>query len=177
MALNSYQLLIKTRNKEERYVNTWVIVLIVTAVILGAAAVALYFLGKRAQKKQAEQQEQIEAMKQTVSMLIIDKKRMKMKDAGLPQAVMASASKLMQRAKLPIVKAKIGPQVLSLVCDEKIFDSIPVKKEVKATVSGIYITSVKGLHGKSAPQPAKKKSWWKRAADTIQEKGGAKSFK
>ena len=122
-------------------------------------------------------QEQIEAMKQTVSMLIIDKKRMKMKDAGLPQAVMASASKLMQRAKLPIVKAKVGPQVLSLVCDEKIFDSIPVKKEVKATVSGIYITSVKGLHGKSAPQPAKKKSWWKRAADTIQEKGGAKSVK
>ena len=98
--------------------NTWVIVLIVTAVILGAAAVALYFLGKRAQKKQAEQQEQIEAMKQTVSMLIIDKKRMKMKDAGLPQAVMASASKLMQRAKLPIVKAKVGPQALSLVCDE-----------------------------------------------------------
>ncbi len=157
--------------------STWIIALIVAVVILGAVAAVLYFLGKKAQKKQAEQQAQIEAMKQTVSMLIIDKKRMKLKDAGLPQAVMASASKMMQRAKLPIVKAKVGPQVISLVCDEKIFDSIPVKKEVKATVSGIYITSVKGLHGKAAPQPEKKKSWWKRASDTIQEKGGAKSVK
>ena len=92
--------------------NTWVIVLIVTAVILGAAAVALYFLGKRAQKKQAEQQEQIEAMKQTVSMLIIDKKRMKMKDAGLPQAVMASASKLMQRAQMASTMARSEQIVL-----------------------------------------------------------------
>lgn len=157
--------------------SSWIIVLIVTVVVLGIAAVVLYFLGKKAQKKQAEQQAQIEAMKQNVSMLIIDKKRMKMKDAGLPQAVTASASKLMQRAKLPIVKAKVGPQVVSLVCDEKIFDSIPVKKEVKATISGIYITSVKGLHGKAPVREVKKKSWWKRAADTIQEKGGAKSVK
>ena len=157
--------------------NSWIIVLIVTVVVLGIAAVVLYFLGKKAQKKQAEQQEQIEAMKQTVSMLIIDKKRMRMRDSGLPQSVIASASKLMQRAKLPIVKAKVGPQVLSLVCDEKIFDSIPVKKEVRATVSGIYITSVKGLHGKAPVQEVKKKSWWKRAADTIQEKGGARSIK
>ena len=153
------------------------IVLIIILVILIAAIVVLYFLGKRAQKKQAEQQEQIEAYKQNVSMLIIDKKRMKLKESGLPQAVIDSTPKLMRRAKLPIVKAKVGPQVMTLVADEKIFDSIPVKKEVKATVSGIYITSVKGLHGKSAPQPAKKKSWWKRAADTIQEKGGAKSVK
>ncbi len=157
--------------------NTGVIVLIVVIVVLGIAGTVLYFLGKKAQKKQAEQQAQIEAMKQTVSMLIIDKKRMRLKDAGLPQAVMASASKMMQRAKLPIVKAKVGPQVVSLVCDEKIFDTIPVKKEVKATVSGIYITSVKGLHGKAACQEPKKKSWWKRASDAIQEKGGAKSVK
>ena len=157
--------------------STGIIVLIVAIVILAAAAVALYFLGKKAQKKQAEQQAQIEAMKQTVSMLIIDKKRMKMKDAGLPQAVMDSANMMMKRAKLPIVKAKVGPQVLSLVCDEKIFDSIPVKKEVKATISGIYISSVKGLHGKPIVQPPKKKSWWKRASDAIQEKGGAKSVK
>ncbi|MGN0307316.1 MAG: hypothetical protein ACI4DN_03770 [Lachnospiraceae bacterium] len=157
--------------------NTWVIVLIVVIVILAAAAIGLYFLGKKAQTKQAEQQAQIDAMKQTVSMLIIDKKRMKLKDSGLPQSVMDSANFMMKRAKLPIVKAKVGPQVLSLVCDEKIFDSIPVKKEVKATVSGIYISAVKGLHGKPAVQEQKKKSWWKRASDAIQEKGGAKSVK
>ena len=136
--------------------STLSIVLIVIAVILVAALIALYFFGKKAQKKQDEQREQLEAAKQTVSMLIIDKKRMKMKDAGLPAIVLEQTPKLLRGSKLPIVKAKVGPQIMSLVCDEKIFDNVPVKKEVKAVVSGIYITDVKGLHGKSAPVEQKK---------------------
>ena len=123
--------------------STGSIVLIVILVVLVAALVALYFFGKKAQKKQAEQQQQLEAAKQTVSMLIIDKKRMKLKDAGLPSLVLEQTPKLLRNSKLPIVKAKIGPQIMSLVCDEKIFESVPVKKEVKASVSGIYITEVK----------------------------------
>ena len=157
--------------------NTGTIVLIVVLLVLVAAVVALYFVGKKAQKKQEEQQQQIEAMKQTVSMLIIDKKRMKMKDAGLPSQVMESANRFAKNAKLPVVKAKIGPQIMTLIADEKIFDSIPVKKEVKATVSGIYITSVRGLHGKSVPVEKPKKSWWKRTVEAAQEKAGAKSVK
>ena len=153
------------------------IILIVVLLVLIAATVALYFLGKKAQKKQEEQQQQLEAMKQTVSMLIIDKKRMKMKDAGLPQQVMNSANRLAKNSKLPVVKVKIGPQIMNLIADEKIFDSIPVKKEVKATVSGIYIMSVKGLHGKQAPVEQKKKSWWKRTVEAAQEKAGAKAVK
>ena len=164
------------------------IVLSIILAVLVILLVVLYFLGKKAQKRQNEQQQQIDAMKQTVSMLVIDKKRMKMKDAGLPQAVMAQADrkstrlifrspKLMRRAKLPIVKAKIGPQILSLVCEEKIFDSVPVKKEVKAVISGIYITDVKGLHGKPIQAPAKKKGFFKRALESAQEKAGAKPVK
>ncbi len=152
-------------------------VLLIILAVLVILLVVLYFLGKKAQKRQNEQQQQIDAMKQTVSMLIIDKKRMKMKDAGLPQAVMAQAPKLMRRAKLPIVKAKVGPQIVSLVCEEKIFDSVPVKKEVKAVVSGIYITDVKGLHGKPIAAPAKKKGFFKRALENAQEKAGAKPVK
>ena len=110
-------------------------------------------------------------------MLIIDKKRIKMKDSGLPQAVIAQTPKLMRGSKLPIVKAKVGPQILSLVCDEKIFDSVPVKKEVKAVVSGIYITDVKGLHGKPIAQEQKKKGFFKRALEQAQEKAGAKVIK
>lgn len=151
--------------------------MIVILVVLIAAVVVLYFLGKKAQKKQDEQQAQMDAMKQTVSMLIIDKKKMRLKDAGLPPQVLAQAPKLMRMSKLPIVKAKIGPQVMSLVCDAKIFDDVPVKKEVKATVSGIYITGVKGLHGKSEAKPVKKKSKYKQFVEKIQEKGGAKPIK
>ena len=156
--------------------NTVTIVLLVILAILIVAVVVLYILGRRAQKKQ--EQQQIEASKQTVTMLIIDKKKLKLKDSGLPQVVIDQTPKLMRASKLPIVKAKIGPQIMSLVCDAKIFDSIPVKKEVKAVVSGIYITSVKGLHGSIQNNtPKKKKSKFANFVDKLQEKAGAKPIK
>ena len=153
------------------------IVLIVVLVLILAAIIAMYVLGKKAQKKQAEQQELMEANKQTVSMLIIDKKRLKIKESGLPQSVIDQTPKLMRGQKLPIVKVKIGPQIMNLISDEKIFDSIPLKKEVKATVSGMYIMGVKGLHGKVEVAPPKKKGFFKRAMEAAQEKAGAKPIK
>ncbi|MBQ2800125.1 MAG: hypothetical protein IJF03_01915 [Lachnospiraceae bacterium] len=144
--------------------NTGTIILLIILAVLIILLVALYFFGKKAQKKQEEQQSQLEAVAQTVSMLVIDKKRMRLKDAGLPQMVIDQTPKLLRRSKLPIVKAKVGPKVMSLICDEKIFDSVPVKKEVKAVVSGIYITSVKGLRG-PLEQPAKKKGFRQKLQD------------
>ncbi len=154
--------------------TTFQITLLVILIVLIVGAVALYFIGKKAQKKQAEQQEMLEANKQTISMLIIDKKRMKIKDSGLPQMVIEQTPKMMRNSKMPIIKAKVGPQIMSLICDEKIFDSVPVKKEVKAVVSGIYVLGVKGLHGKTDTQPKKKKGFFKRALEAAQEKAGAK---
>ena len=138
--------------------QTWQIVLIVIAVVLVAVIIALYFFGKKMQKKQAEQDEQLAQHKQTVTMLIIDKKMMKLKDAGLPQAVIAQTPKLMRGSKLPIVKAKVGPKVMTLIADEAVFADIPVKKEVKATVSGLYITAVKGIRG-PLEKPEEKKGF------------------
>ena len=154
----------------------WMVLLIILVVLLAALA-ALYFFGKRMQKKQAEQQEQIEAAKQTISMLVIDKKRMRMTEAGLPQFVIDQTPKIMRNQKLPIVKVKIGPQIMNLISDEKIFDNIPLKKEVKATISGMYILGVKGLHGKIELAPPKKKGFFKRAMEAAQEKAGAKPVK
>ena len=68
---------------------------------------------------------------------------MRLKDSGLPAVVIEQSPKMLRRSKLPIVKAKIGPKVMTLICDASIYDSIPVKKEVKAVVSGLYITEVK----------------------------------
>ena len=152
------------------------IVLIVVIVLLIAAIVAIVIFGRRAQKKQQEQQAQLDAMKQSVSMLIIDKKRMKLNEAGLPQAVIDQTPKLLRRSKLPILKVRVGNRVMSLICDEKIFDRVPVKKEVKASVSGIYVTEVKGLHGK-APVTEEKKGFFKNLISKAQEKAGAKMVK
>ena len=158
--------------------KTWAVVLLVILAILIVAVVVLYFLGRKMQKKQEEQQQQIEAYKQNVTMLVIDKKIMKLKEAGLPQAVIDNTPKMMRRSKLPIVKAKVGPQIVTLVCDQKIFDLVPVKKEVKATVSGIYLTSVKAVRGTLVqPENQKKKNWFKRNIEKLQEKAGAKPVK
>ena len=156
--------------------STGWIVFIVVLVILAAIVVALIILGKKAQKRQAEQQVQLDAMKQTVTMLIIDKKRMKLKEAGLPQAVIDQTPKLLRGSKLPILKVRIGNRVMSLICDEKIFDSVPTKKEVKASVSGIYVTEVRGLRGKTQVQP-QKKGFFKDLIAKAQEKAGAKMVK
>ena len=132
------------------------IVLLVILAVLIIGLIVLYFLGKKAQKKKAEQDEQLAAAAQTVSMLVIDKKRIT--ESGLPQVVIDQTPKMMRRTKLPIVKAKVGPKVMSLIADEAVFDYIPVKKEVKATVSGIYITKVTGVRG-PLEKPEGKKSW------------------
>ena len=127
--------------------KTGSIILCIILALFIAAFAALYFLGKKVQKRKAEQEAQMASVAQTTSMLIIDKKRMKIKDSGLPQAVLDQTPKYMRRAKLPIVKAKVGPRIMTLIADEAIFDEIPVKKEVKATVSGIYITHIRGMRG------------------------------
>ena len=136
----------------------WQIALLVILIVMIVAMIVLYFLGKRAQKKKEEQDAQLAAAAQTVSMLIIDKKRLRIKESGLPQQVIDQTPKLMRRSKLPIVKAKVGPKVMSLIADDAIFDEIPVKKEVKATVSGLYITAVRGLLG-PLEKPEKKKGF------------------
>lgn len=133
----------------------WIAFIIISVVAIAIIAV-LYFLGKKAEKRQAEQQEQMKAVAQSVSMLIIDKKKMKLKEAGFPAVVLENAPKYMRGLKVPVVKAKVGPKVMTLMCDEKIFPLVPVKKEVKAVVSGIYITEVKGIRGSLDTTPEKK---------------------
>ncbi len=136
-------------------------VLIIILVILVLILIALYYFGNKMQKKQAENQAQLDAMAQTVSMLIIDKKRLRVKDSGLPAMVIDQVPKYLRRSKMPIVKAKVGPKVMNLIADEKVFELLPVKKEVKVVVSGIYITAIKSARG-GIEKPQPKKGFFKR---------------
>lgn len=105
------------------------IVLLVILAVLLIALVVLYFLGKKAQKKQAEQEEMIAAAAQHVNILVIDKGKMKLKDAGFPSVVLENTPKYLRRSKVPVVKAKVGPKIMTLMCDASIYDLIPVKKK------------------------------------------------
>jgi hypothetical protein len=137
-------------------VSTLSIVLLVVAVVVTGVLVVLYFLGRKLQKKQEASEAQMQAAAQTVSILVIDKKKMKLTEANLPKVVLDSTPKYLRRSKVPVVKAKIGPKVMNLICDAKVFDLVPVKKEVKAVVSGIYIMDVKGLRGNLEQKKVKK---------------------
>lgn len=157
----------------DTFLTVVAIIIIVLAVVLGL----LYFLGSKAQKKQAAQQEMMEAMAQTVNMLIIDKKKMKISEAGLPKQVFESTPKYMRWVKMPIVKAKVGPRVMTFMCDAPVFEMIPVKQEVKATVSGLYITKVKGVRGAVLTPPPKKKFFdrFKKSSKSASNKSDAKA--
>ncbi len=155
----------------------YLIVLISVTVVLIGLFITLYFLGKKAQKKQDEQNAQMQANKQYATMLVIDKKKLAVTKSGLPQAVIDQTPKLLRWQKLPIVKAKVGPQIVTMIADDKIFDDIPVKKEIKAGISGLYIVDIRNTHGKPLiSEKAKKKKKKGPAAwiEKLQEKAGAK---
>ena len=132
-------------------------VVIVLVVILVVALIALYFIGNKMQARQVEQQALMEQMAQTVSILVIDKKRIKLKDADLPKAAIEQAPWYAKRMKVPVVKAKSQNRVMNLMADDSAFEVLPVKTEAKVVVSGIYITQVKSIRGTSIKAPAKKK--------------------
>ena len=135
----------------------WVTVLLVILAILLVAFIALMIFGNKLRKKQESQQAQIDAAKQVMSMLVIDKKKMKLKDAGLPKMVIDQTPKYLRGSKMPIVKAKIGPRVMTLMADPQVFEA-----EIKAEVSGIYITGIKSVRGGKIVTPEKKQKGLKK---------------
>ena len=145
---------------------SWWLIMIIVIVVALAIMFVLYRVGDKLQKKQSAQREQMVEAAQPMNMLIIDKKMLPMKDAGLPKMVMEQTPKRYQKAKLPIAKVKVGPQIMNMICDDAIFDELPTRGEVKAMVSGIYIISVKSVRGKKVAQEEetgkkKKKGNWR----------------
>lgn len=150
---------LRTEGKGSMLMKVLVVILVILVIILAA----LYYFGRKLERKQLEQQSMLKAAEQVVSMLVIDKKRMKIKESGLPKMVIDQTPKYMAWAKVPVVKAKVGPKIMTLIADEKVFPSLPVKAEVKAVVSGIYITQIKSVRGgKLEVAPPKKKGLFAR---------------
>lgn len=135
----------------------WLIILLIAVAAAAVALLIVYFtVGKKMQKRQDETQAAIDQTKQTMDMLIIDKKKLPLKEAGLPKIVLEQAPKRVHNRKMPIVKAKAGGKIISLVADKKVFDTIPVKTNVKAEVSGIYLVGFRPTRGSKPIEPVKK---------------------
>ena len=132
------------------------IILLVVLIVLLIILAVLYFYGKKMQARQEQNQAAVEAAKQTVSILVIDKKKLRLKDAGFPKIVYEQTPKHMRIFKVPVVKAKVGPRIMSLMSDPTVFEQLPLKQECKVVVSGIYITEIKSMRGGIPKLPEKK---------------------
>ena len=161
----------------------WLIVILSILAVVLVAFIVLMIVGTRLQKKANSQQEALANAAQTVSMLIIDKKKLKITEANLPKVVTDQVPKYARRAKFPIVNARVvggGSKPMNLIADAAVFDILPVGKECKVVVSGIYITEIKSVRGGVIPAPPKKKGLAglmqkasKNAKDTVKDNNKA----
>ena len=101
--------------------KTALIVMGIILAVLIIVFIVLSIVGKKLQAKQEASQEQMKEASQIASILVIGKKRMKLKEAGLPKMIVDNTPKYLRGSKIPVVKAKIGPRIMTLMCDEKIF--------------------------------------------------------
>lgn len=119
-------------------------IIILVVLILGAILGLLLFLNKKASKKMLQQQEIINRSKQVSSIFVIDKKHSKITDVNLPKIVYENMPKFYKFLKLYFVQAKVGPQIMTLMCSKKIYKLIQVKKNMKVELAGIYIIDIVG---------------------------------
>ncbi|MDR3239558.1 MAG: hypothetical protein LBT44_05675 [Clostridiales bacterium] len=123
-------------------------ILVIVFIVLAALGVGLYFLNRWASQKMIEQQNVLQKAKQQVTIFVIDKKKEKPIDSSLPKEVKSKLPKMYRFMKAPLVKAKIGPQIMTLMCEPKVFEVLPVKKSVRVELAGIYIAEMKGMKSK-----------------------------
>lgn len=134
------------------FLNVVLIIVFVAAIVLAV----MYYFGRKMEKKSVESQAMIDAAKQTVTLMAIDKKKMKITEAGLPAAAIEQTPWYAKRVKVPVVKVKIGNRITTMIADEKAFQQLPLKTEAKVVISGLYITDVKYVRGGIPPLPKKK---------------------
>ena len=99
-------------------------IVIILAVVVVIVIAVMYHFGKKNYAKNLEAQSFINQYKTVTPILVIDKRFEK----PTPH------------------KAKVGPQILTLMCDKSIYDVLAVKKTVKVELAGIYISKIVGMN-------------------------------
>jgi len=153
-------------------------IIIIVFIIVAAVVAGLYFLNRWASKKQVGQQQLIEKTKQRADIYVIDKKRDKAENVNLPKMVTEQMPRLSKIMKLYFVKAKVGPQIVTMMCDKKVFTFIEPKKTYKAEIAGMYIINVKGMKTaaelKEAAKQRKQKAKDEKESQKAQKKAAKK---
>ena len=152
--------------------------LILIVVIVAVIAGILIYLNKKAYKKMDEQNDMIEQHKVLYTAYIIDKSRDKMSNVkSLPKMVTENVPKWSRFMKMCFVKVKIGPQILTLITDKRVYNALPVKKSVKIEVAGLYIVNMIGMKSPEQIKAAEKAKKEKAKEEKKAAKKAAKDTK
>ena len=130
-------------------------ILIIVSVIVVIALGVFVYVGKKNYTKNLEAQAFINQHKMVTPILVIDKKYEKPTANNLPKNIYEKLPKTAKLRKMPIVKAKVGPQITTLLCDKNIYNNLAVKKTVKVELAGVYISNIVGLN----LEDKKNKTW------------------
>ncbi len=122
----------------------WItITLIVIAVIAVIVGLLVLLYKKKVVPKYNEYESLLNENKIVLSIFIIDKYKDKLANQNFPKSVVEQIPKVARLRKFPLVKAKVGTQIMTLIVDERIFKRVPVKKMVKAELAGMYLMNIK----------------------------------
>ena len=135
---------IETARRMRRYVGPDVLIIII--VILALLCVGMYYLNKKGMKKMIQAQDFIDQNRTTVQIFVIDKRQEKPSPSNMPKAVYEQMPKSAKIRKTNLVRAKVGPQIVTLMCDKPVYQVLPVKKNVKVDLAGMYIVGITGMN-------------------------------
>lgn len=116
---------------------------IIIAVVLILIILAAIFIKKNVGSKLSAQENMINKHKQTMKIFVISKKKDKIKNSKIPKSVVNQMPKWIGFKKFPLITAKIGPKVTTLICDKDIYKRLTPKKNAVVEVAGIYIVGMK----------------------------------
>ncbi len=121
-------------------------IFIIVAVVLVIAIFAIYKLSSRNYKRSIEAQDFINANKQVASIYVIDKKYAKPTENDFNRQVFEQFTNSVKRRKMCMVRAKVGPQIVTLITEKNVYDIIVPKKTIKVELSGLFLVNVVGVN-------------------------------
>lgn len=137
-------------------------IIIIVIVLLALLAFGMYKLNQKGMKNMIQAQDFIDQNRTTVQIFVIDKKQEKPSASNMPKAVYEQMPKRAKMRKTNLVRAKVGPQIVTLMCDKPVYNVIPVKKSVKVDLAGMYIVGITGMN----LEDKKKKTFGEKIAST-----------
>ena len=130
-------------------------IVIIIIILLAVALFFAYRMNRKAMGQMIQAQDFIDANRQTVQIFVIDKKNERPSTSNMPKAVFDQLPKKAKAKKAFLVRAKVGPQIVTLMCDKPVFNVMPVKKNVKVELAGMYIVGITGMN----LEDKKNKTW------------------